>query len=69
MSIKRLEALRDLISEVYDGLQTLQIQSTARNVNALSVGLANLQTAYNTLTLMREEQTEGDDDGRDVDAE
>lgn len=55
MSLKQIGAMKTLLSETFDKIQSLHIQATRENVNILAESLSNLQTVYNTLDLMAKE--------------
>ena len=56
---KRIELMRQVLTDAYDGIQKITIQATVYNVTAIEENLKRIQLVYNTLGTMLEEIKEG----------
>lgn len=57
---KRTEAMQDYINKAFGAIQRLTIQSTESNASAISEALSALRIVYNTLEVVKQEQTTGE---------
>ncbi len=64
MDMKRIQMMRQVLSNAYDSIQQLNIQATIFNVTNIEENLKRLQLVYNTLGEMSEEiEKDGAKDG------
>jgi hypothetical protein len=56
MDEKRIELMRQVLTDAYEGIQKITIQATVYNVTAIEENLKRIQLVYNTLGTMAEEQ-------------
>lgn len=66
---KRIPKMQEMLENVMSNVQSLHVQSTAGNVEALYEIIVNLQVVYNTLDVIQKEQPEDDPQKEDEEDE
>ena len=61
MSKKRIETMQNYINKAFGSIQRLTIQATEQNTSAITETLTAMRIVYNTLDVMKQEQTEEDE--------